>query len=146
MIVALLGRPSSWNLPLFLHVLGAIILVGAVAATLALALSSQRWSWLRSITLRTMLLVVIPAWLLMRIPGQWEDSKSSIGDGQGWLDVGYIVGDAGVLFLILTSIVAWIGARKPERRWPGPTVAVLAGIYLAALFVAMFAMSAKPGS
>jgi hypothetical protein len=145
-IVALLGRPSSWNLPLFLHVLGAILLVGAVAATLALALSSQRWSWLRSIMLRTTLLVVIPAWLLMRIPGQWEDSKSSIGDGQGWLDVGYMVGDAGVLFLILTSIVAWIGARKPERRWPGPTVAVLAGIYLAALFVAMFAMSAKPGS
>jgi hypothetical protein len=145
-IVALVGRPGSWNFPLFLHVLGAVILVGAVAAILALALSSQRWPWLRSITLRTMLAVVIPAWLLMRIAGQWEDSKSSIGDGQGWLDVGFIVADAGLLFLILTSVFAWIGARKPERRWPGTTVAVLSGIYLAALFVAMFAMSGKPGS
>lgn len=145
-MVALVGRPESWNFPLFLHVLGAIALVGAVAATLVLALSSQRWSWLRPIMLRTMLLVVIPAWLLMRLPGQWEDSRSSIGDGEGWLDVGYIVGDAGVLFLLLTSIVAWIGSRWRASRWPGLTVAVLAVIYLAALFVAMFAMSAKPGS
>jgi NADH:ubiquinone oxidoreductase subunit 6 (subunit J) len=139
-------RPDSWNLPLFLHVLGATILVGAVAATLVLAASSQRRPWLRAIALRTMLVVVIPAWLLMRLPGQWEDSRSSIGDGQGWLGVGYIVGDAGVVFLVLTSIFAWLGARKRERRWPGQAVAVLAAIYLAALLVAMFAMSAKPGS
>ena len=144
-MVALI-RPDAWNFPLFLHVLGAIALVGAIAATLALALSSQRWAWLRRITLRTVLLVVIPAWLLMRLAGQWEDSRSSIGDGKGWLDVGYIVGDAGVLFLLLTAIVAWIGARKPERRWPGQLVAVLAGVYLAALLVAMFAMSGKPGA
>src|ERR671933_350329 len=110
-------RPDSWNLPLFLHVLGATILVGAVAATLVLAASSQRRPWLRAIALRTMLVVVIPAWLLMRLPGQWEDSRSSIGDGQGWLGVGYIVGDAGVVFLVLTSIFAWLGARKRERRW-----------------------------
>ena len=93
-----------------------------------------------------MLAVVIPAWLLMRLAGQWEDSRSSIGDGKGWLDVGYIVGDAGVVFLILTSIGAWVGARRPERRWPGQAVAILAAVYLAALLVAMFAMSGKPGS
>jgi hypothetical protein len=143
MIVALL-RPDSWDLPLFLHVLGAIALVGAVAATCALAVSSQRWPWLRRITLQTMLAVVIPAWLLMRLPGQWEDSRSSIGDGEGWLDAGYMVGDAGVVFLIVTSVCAWLGVRRPERRWPGRTVAVLAGVYLAALFGVMFAMSAKP--
>ena len=145
-MIAIVGRPASWNLPLFLHVLGAIVLVGAVAATCAVALSSQRWPWLRRIALRTMLAVVIPAWLLMRLAGQWEDSKSSIGDGKGWLDVGYIVGDAGVLFLILTSIFAWLGSRRPDRRWPGQAVAALAAIYLAALLVAMFAMSGKPGS
>ena len=145
MMLALL-RPDSWDFPLFLHVLGAIALVGAVAATLALALSSQQRPWLRGITLRTVLAVVIPAWLLMRVAGQWEDSRSSIGDGEGWLDVGFIVADAGVLFLIVTSIVAWLGARKPERRWPGQVVSVLAAIYLVALLVAMFAMSGKPGA
>jgi hypothetical protein len=139
-------RPDSWNFPLFLHVLGAIVLVGAVGAVLALALSSQRWPWLRKVTLRTMLAVVIPAWLVMRVGGQWEDSRSSIGDGRGWLGVGYIVGDSGVAFLLFASICAWLGSRRPDRRWPGMTVAVLAAIYLAALLVAMFAMSGKPGS
>jgi NADH:ubiquinone oxidoreductase subunit 6 (subunit J) len=145
-MIAIVGRPENWEFPLFLHVLGAIVLVGAVAATLALAVSSQRWRWLRPLTLRTMLAIVIPAWLLMRLAGQWEDSKSSIGDGRGWLDVGYFVGDAGVLFLILASIFAWLGSRNRERRWPGQAVAVLAAIYLAALLVAMFAMSGKPGA
>ena len=144
-MVALL-RPDSWDFPLFLHVLGAICLVGAVAATCVVASASQQRPWLRPIALRTMLAVVIPAWLLMRLSGQWEDSRSSIGDGQGWLGVGYLVGDAGVLFLILTSICAWLGARRPERRWPGRAVAVLAAVYVAALLVAMFAMSGKPGS
>jgi hypothetical protein len=145
MTVAIL-RPDSWDLPLFLHVLGAIALVGAVAATCTLAAWSQRWPFLRRITLLTMVLVVIPAWLLMWLPGQWVDSRSSIGDGKGWLDVGFIVGDAGVVFVILACIFAWLGTRRPERRWPGQAVAILAAIYLAALFVAMFAMSAKPGS
>jgi len=143
--VALL-RPDSWDFPLFLHVLGAAALVGAVAAACVLAAASQRRPWLRSLTLRTMLAAAIPAWLLMRIAGQWEDSRSTIGDGKGWLDVGFFVADAGVLFLLLTSICAWLGARRPERRWPGRAVAVLAAIYLVALFVAMFAMSGKPGS
>jgi hypothetical protein len=139
-------RPDSWNFPLFLHVLGSFALVGAVGATVATAASSQRWPWLRPIVFRTMLVVVIPAWILMRLAGQWTDSREPIGDGSGWLDVGYIVGDAGVVFLVLTAILSWIGARRPERRWPGQAVAALAGVYLAALLVAMFAMSGKPGS
>jgi hypothetical protein len=141
-----LVRPDSWNFPFFLHVLGAIALVGAVAATLATAASSQRWPWLRPIVFRTMLIVVIPAWLLMRLGGAWADSREPIGDDSTWLGIGYIVGDAGVLFLLVTAILSWIGSRRPERRWPGQAVAALAALYLAALLVAMFAMSGKPGS
>jgi hypothetical protein len=141
-----LVRPDSWNFPLFLHVLGATALVGSVAATGVLAAASRGRPWLRRIAFLTMVAVVIPAWLLMRLSGQWEDSRSSIGDGQGWLDFGYLVGDAGVVFLILTTIFAWVGVRRPERRWPAPTVAVLAGVYFIALLVAMFAMTGKPGS
>jgi hypothetical protein len=141
-----LVRPDSWDFPLFLHVFGAVVLVGAVAATVATAASSQRLPWLRPIVLRTVLAVVIPAWILMRFAGQWIDSKEDIPGDPTWLGIGFMVGDAGVLFLIVTAIVSWVGARRPERRWPGQTVAVIAGIYLAALLVAMFAMSGKPGS
>jgi hypothetical protein len=114
-----LVRPDSWNFPLFLHVLGAIVLVGAVAATVATAAASQRWPWLRSIVFRTVLIAVIPAWLLMRLAGEWINSKEDIDGDPTWLGIGYIVGDAGVLFLILTAIVSWIGKRRPRRDLPG---------------------------
>ncbi|MFL5918381.1 MAG: hypothetical protein ACJ74L_05925 [Gaiellaceae bacterium] len=139
-------RPDSWNFPLFLHVLGAMALVGAVAALILLAAASRDRPWLRRIAFRTMLVAVIPAWLLMRVAGQWLDSKEDIPGDPGWLGVGFIVGDAGVLFLLLATIFAWIGARRSDRRWPAQTVAVLAAIYLIALLVAMFAMTGKPGS
>jgi hypothetical protein len=145
MMLALV-RPDSWNFPLFLHVLGAIAVTGATAAAFAGALSAARWPWLRGIVARTLLLAVFPAWILMRFAGQWIDSKEDIPGDPGWLGVGFIVGDAGLVLLVVAMILAAVSVRKPERRWPNSTVAVLTGIYLAALLVAMFAMSGKPGS
>jgi hypothetical protein len=138
-------RPDSWNLPLFLHVLGASVLTGAVAATLIAASRSQASLLLRRVAFRTLLLLVVPAWVLMRFAGQWIDSKEDIQGDPTWLGIGYIVGDAGLILVILTTITAWVAARRPEKRWPPQAVTVLAGIYLAALLVAMFAMSGKPG-
>ena len=43
MMLALV-RPDSWNFPLFLHVLGAIVLTGATAATLVIAYMQSRHS------------------------------------------------------------------------------------------------------
>ena len=87
-------RPDSWNFPLFLHVLGATVLTGATAAALVCAVNEARWPWLRLVVARTLLLAVFPAWILMRLAGAWEDSKSPIGDDSTWLGIGYIVGDA----------------------------------------------------
>src|SRR4029079_1250729 len=98
-------RPDSWNFPLFLHVLGAMVVTGATAAACVMAVSSRRWPWLRSRLAKTLLLAVFPAWLLMRLGGAWEDSRSSIGDGSGWLGVGYIVGDLGFVLLIVAMIL-----------------------------------------
>jgi hypothetical protein len=139
-------RPDSWNFPLFLHVLGATTVTGATAAAFVGAVSSRRWPWLRLVVARTLLLAVFPAWLLMRLGGAWEDSRSSIGDGQGWLGVGYLVGDAGLVLLIVAMILGAVGVRKPERGWPISAVAVITGVYFVALLVAMFAMTGKPGS
>jgi hypothetical protein len=139
-------RPDSWNFPLFLHVLGAMAVTGATAATFVGALSAQRWPWLRSVVLKTMLAAVIPAWLLMRLGGAWADSRESIGDDSTWLGIGYIVGDAGFVLLIAAAILSWVATRRPERGWPAKAVAGIAGVYFVALLVAMFAMSGKPGS
>ncbi len=145
-MLAIATRPDSWNFPLFLHVLGATALVGAVAATSILAATSQRWPWLRRVAFRTLIFVVIPAWLVMRVAGQWLDSKEDIPGDPTWLGIGYIVGDLGLLILIVTTLIGWWSTRRPDKRWPGQTVAALTGVYLIALLVAMFAMSGKPGS
>jgi hypothetical protein len=139
-------RPDSWNFPLFLHVLGAMAVTGATAATFIAAVSSERWPWLRRIVLRTLLTAVIPGWLLMRFAGEWINSKEDIPGDPTWLGIGYLVGDIGLVLLIVTTILSWVSTRKPERNWPVRAVASLAGLYLVALLVAMFAMSGKPGS
>ncbi len=95
-------------------------------------------------TLRTIGFLVLPAWLLMRVAGQWIDSREDIPGDPAWLGVGFLVGDAGLVLLVITALIAWWGVRRPERRWPVRAVAVISGLYLIALFVAMWAMTTKP--
>ena len=140
MMLALV-RPDSWNFALFLHVLGAIVLSGATGATVVIAICAPDW---RRLLFRTIGFLVLPAWVLMRFAGQWIDSREDIPNDPAWLGVGFIVGDAGLLLLVITALIAWWGLRRPERRWPVKAVAVISGLYLIALFVAMWAMATKP--
>jgi hypothetical protein len=139
-------RPDSWNFPLFLHVLGATLVTGATAAAFILAVSSRRWPWMRPILARTLLLATFPAWLLMRLPGEWINSREDIPGNPGWLGVGFTVGDGGLVLLVVAMILGAVGVRRPQRNWPISTVAVLTGVYFVALIVAMVAMTGKPGS
>jgi formate hydrogenlyase subunit 3/multisubunit Na+/H+ antiporter MnhD subunit len=139
-----LVRPDSWNLPLFLHVLGAVTLVGSVAAAALSAGRSHESPLLRRVAFWTLASVVLPAWLLMRLAGQWIDSKEDVPGDPAWLGIGFMVGDIGLVVLLVTAIVGWWSTRRVDRRWPARTVTVLASLYLAALLVAMWAMTAKP--
>jgi hypothetical protein len=139
-----LVRPDSWNLPLFLHVLGAVILVGSIAATALAAGRSHESPLFRRVTFWTLASVVLPAWALMRFAGQWIDSKEDVPGDPAWLGIGFMVGDVGLLVLLVTLIVGWWSTRRVDKRWPAQTVTVLASLYLAALLVAMWAMTAKP--
>ena len=137
-------RPGDWDFPLFLHVLGAAVLVGAVAATAVAAGRAGESLVLRRVAFGTLAAVALPAWVLMRIAGQWIESKWDFDEDPAWVGVGYIVAEPGLVILLVATIVGWWGIRRPERRWPAQTVAVLAVVYLAALLVAMWAMTAKP--
>jgi hypothetical protein len=139
-------RPDSWNFPLFLHVLGAMTLTGATAAAFVTAVSERQWPWLRIVLARTLFVVVFPAWLLMRLAGQWIDSKENIPGDPGWLGVGFLVGDLGLVLLILAMILGAVAVRRPQRNWPVRAVAIITGVYFVALIVAMFAMTGKPGA
>ena len=136
-------------LPLFLHILGAMVLVGAMLTVLLLTVTAWRrpLALLSKSTFRTLLIVAIPAWLLMRACGQWmysEEGWSGHNDPT-WLGIGYLVGDFGLLILLITTGVAFWWNRS-NKAVAGRIVAVLSLVYLVLLGVAWLAMSGKWGS
>lgn len=142
-------RPTSFDLPLFLHVLGAMALFGAMLASTILS-----WvSWprpdvaiLRRATLRSLLLVAIPAYVLMRAGAQWIYSKEGFSgkNDPTWIGIGFGVADAGLLVLIVTAGFAVWWSRS-GKAVPGRIVAGLSTVYLVLLAVAWLAMSGKWG-
>ena len=64
-----------------------------------------------------------------------------------WLDIGYIVADAGALLTLIALIVGGIGVRRlRDGKGQGLIKAamIIALIVLAAALVAVWAMSGKP--
>lgn len=150
-------RPDSWNYPLFLHVLGASLLVGALVTAVAM----QALGWTREagggalmfarLSFRTLLLVGIPAWFAMRIGAEWIYSKEEwdkVPNEPSWLGVGYITADGGGLLLLISVVLAGFGARRLARSQGSDLLArsatVLTVVVLAAYLVALWAMTAKP--
>jgi hypothetical protein len=145
-----LVRPDSWNFPLFLHVLGAIALAGSIGAVTVIAFAvrkrPEQGALLSRLAFRTLVFVVVPAWIVMRVGAQLIEDKEFSGDkGPGWVDVGFIVSEPGLIVLITMGVVAWRSARRGGVGRAAVALAILAPIYLAALAVAWWAMSAKPG-
>ena len=146
-------RPDEVNLPLFLHVLGAMLLVGVlltVAVAFALARRSEpAGARLERFGLRTMLLAALPAYLLMRVGAQWTESEENIPSEADvpWLDIGYITADAGALLIIVAMILSARALRRSDDGAPSGkarAVGVINVVLLAAFLVAIWAMTAKP--
>jgi hypothetical protein len=143
-------RPDSWNLPLFLHVLGAAVLFGATATVAIAGFAGLRWKdhaqLLSRLVLRAWLLAVVPSWILMRVAAGWILSKEFPDEDKapGWVGVGFIVSEAGAVLLLLLGILAWLWARRKGTGRVGTVVPWLASIYVLALGIAVFAMSGKP--
>ena len=145
-------RPDEVNFPLFLHVFGAMLLVGTLfAVALATVLAWRRPDdavGLTRFSLLTLLMGVLPAYILMRIGAQWTESKENFPDDfdPAWLGIGYITADAGALLVLISLILGAIGLRKLRSGSVGfgRAVGVICILLLAAYIVAVWAMTAKP--
>jgi len=147
-------RDGSVNFPLFLHVLGAMLLVGTlIAAALALTLSWRRqWTTagLTRFGLRVLPMGVVPAYVLMRIGAQWTESRENLPEpvvDATWLGIGYITADGGAVLILVMIVLSVFGLRK-LRAGRGSGVAAAAGaisaLLLAVYVVTIWAMSTKP--
>jgi hypothetical protein len=145
-------RPDSWNFPLFVHVLGAMILVGGLLTTAgALAWARGDVPSLR-LGYRTLLAVAFPGWIVMRVGAQWIYNKEGWDDlpddaQPDWLGIGYLLADLGGIILLVSLIIGGIGVyRLREGKGAGLLKAtmILSVILLAAYVVAVWAMAGKP--
>jgi len=130
-------------LPLFLHVAGAMVLFGAVGAAALLAWAGARRDSpaLARSALLALLVAAIPAWVVFRAGAAWISSRE--GDPKGtWIDIGSVVGDGGLILLLVVTGLAYRWKRRGGVRTPR-WVAGLTSIYLAALAVAWLAMAGK---
>jgi hypothetical protein len=135
-------RPDDWNLALFVHILGAMALVGSLAlVATSIAADNLRLGF------RVLWIAVIPSWIVMRVAAQWIASKENIDDldpEPDWVGIGYATSEGSFLLLIIATICAGIAARRARGGGLRTATLVLVGISLVAYVVAIWAMSTKP--
>lgn len=142
-------RPDDWDLPLFVHILGAMILVGGVlTATATLAFARGNATMLR-VGYFSLLGVALPGWIAMRAGAQWiYDEEGFVGGEEPtWLAIGWLTADPGGVLLLASLIVGGIGVRRLGDSKGAGLLKVtmwISLILLAAYVLSIWAMSAKP--
>jgi hypothetical protein len=145
-------RPDAWDFPLLLHVLGAMVLVGALVlagSALVLAWRDGNPALLR-LGYRSLLLGVLPGWVVMRGAAEWIASKEDVADANlSWVEIGYNTADMGLLLILISTVLAALAVRR-EQRSEGPGGAlgggsfILVALLLVGYLVAIWAMTTKP--
>ena len=133
--------------PLFLHVLGAMTLFGAVLTAVITSFAAWRRPALTFLPRATFWALVsgIPAFVVLRVfAGIIQSDEGYKHNLPRWLTIGQGIADGGLLVL-LAAIGAsywWLKGGKPLA---GRLVAGLSSVYLVLLAVAWLAMSGKWG-
>lgn len=146
-------RPDSWNFLLFIHVAGAMALVGSlILAGWSIRIARTRGDQpAAQFAYRVLWRAVLPSYVVMRVGAQLIASKEKVENSDdAWVGIGFTVSDAGLLLLIIGLILAGLAARRAKR---GQSVAgstglrvatILTGVLVAAYVVAIWAMTTKP--
>ena len=143
------SRPTDWNFPLFVHVLGAMILVGGLLTSVSVLAYARGDARFLRLGYWTLLAVALPGYIVMRVGAEWIYSKGwdEVEDEPAWIGIGYVIADAGALLTLIALILGGIGVRRlRDGKGTGLLKAtmILALIVLVAALVAVWAMSGKP--
>jgi hypothetical protein len=148
--VLAVARPDDWNFPLFVHVLGAMILVGGLltgASALAFARGDSR---LLRLGYWTLVAVALPGLVLMRVGAEWIYRTSiwdDVPEEPTWIMIGGVTADIGGVIFLLSLVAGGLGLRRlDEGRGAGllKVTMIVSLVLLAAYVVAVWAMTGKP--
>ena len=149
-------RPDTWNLPLFLHILGAMVAVGGLVIALVYLTGALRGgsSVMFRAGYRSLIWFALPGFVVMRVAGQWllsEEGLEDVDPEPAWVGIGYIAGEAGLLFLLIATVVAGVGSRRAlaAGSTTGHTRSIrvasaLVGLMIVVYAIAIWAMTTKP--
>jgi hypothetical protein len=147
-------RPDDWNLPLFIHVLGAFTLVGTLVMAAGYLFAARRDGSLvlTRAGYRSLLLGALPAFIVTRVGAEWIASKEGLDDSDlTWVTLGYLSTDIGLLALIGATVAAGLAMRRARlaEAQGGASRGTAIAAWLVALLIVVYAvmmwlMATKP--
>ena len=152
-----LPPPSSWNIPLLIHVTGAMILVGGMLAAATALISAHGDEKRLRLGYYSLLFVAFPGMMLTKLGATAINSKYSghgffrsafpSQDDPTWIMIGGTALDMGGGALVAALILGWFGLKKldTKRGQQMMKLVMLISIGLLAAYVlAIWAMGARP--
>ena len=135
------------NLALFVHVLTAFVMVGALVTAAAYLFAARRDGSLELTRagFRSLLIAALPAFIATRLSAQWLVSKEGLEDAElAWLDFGFITTDVGLLVLVGATVAAGLAVRRAEGVRGVALAAWLVAALIAVYAVVIWLMATKP--
>lgn len=151
----LMLRPDDWNLPVLVHVAGAMALVASISVAAVVFVQAWRTAdpgeatALQRFGARTLLFAVLPSFIVMRLAAQWAASREGLdgNDTPSWIGYGFVVGDPGALVLLIAIILSAIGVRRSRDSGMSTLTKVATALSLLLIVAYVFviwAMTTKP--
>lgn len=147
-------RTHGADLAVFVHVAGAMILVGGLVTATGTGIVGWRDASgaLRRLSALTLFAVALPGWIVMRVGAEWAYSKEGwdkVPDKfqPDWLGIGYLTADIGGIVLLVALVLGGVGIRRTRSGGGAGLLrasTALAAILIAVYVVAVWAMGGKP--
>ena len=133
---------GAYELSLFTHIIGAMVLIGALLLA-ATSLAPSRDGSVR-LGFRALLWAALPSYVVMRGAAQWVLDESGADEEESWIAIGFITSELGLLLMIVATVCAGLSVRRGGR--PGLTrAAFLISAFLIVMYVVtIWAMTTKP--